>query len=111
MTGLATQDIKHDRGLGTAYERYCFYQRMETWAERYENASVDPWAVQDEVVNKIIGSLTGERGRIKQADYKRSWGKDTADLEEYDYYLRGHESFMRFEKEANKRGAVVRLRS
>jgi hypothetical protein len=25
----------HDRGLGTAYERYCFYQRMESWAARY----------------------------------------------------------------------------
>jgi hypothetical protein len=32
---LATQDITHDRGLGSAYERYCFYQRVEEWAERY----------------------------------------------------------------------------
>jgi hypothetical protein len=27
--------VLHDRGLGTAYERYCFYQRMEAWAPCY----------------------------------------------------------------------------
>jgi hypothetical protein len=30
-----TPHILHDRGLGTAYERYCFYQRMEAWAGCY----------------------------------------------------------------------------
>jgi hypothetical protein len=33
---LAIQDIRHDRGLGTAYERYCFYQLVATWAARYD---------------------------------------------------------------------------
>ncbi len=28
--------VREDRGLGTAYERYCFYQRMTAWAEQYE---------------------------------------------------------------------------
>jgi hypothetical protein len=32
---LATQIIEHDRGLGTAYERWCFYQRVEEWARAY----------------------------------------------------------------------------
>jgi hypothetical protein len=27
--------VTHDRGLGTAYERYCFYQRLEQWATEY----------------------------------------------------------------------------
>jgi hypothetical protein len=27
--------IEHDRGLGTAYERYCFYQRLDAWAAQY----------------------------------------------------------------------------
>lgn len=38
-----TQDqrpISHDRGLGTAYERYCFYQRLDEWASRYECESM-----------------------------------------------------------------------
>ena len=28
--------VEHDRGLGTAYERYCFYQLLEQWAARFE---------------------------------------------------------------------------
>ncbi len=35
MDALATQRIEHDRGLGTAYERWCFYQRVEQWADEY----------------------------------------------------------------------------
>jgi hypothetical protein len=35
MDALATQRIEHDRGLGTAYERWCFYQRVEGWADEY----------------------------------------------------------------------------
>lgn len=27
--------VREDRGLGTAYERYCFYQLMESWATRF----------------------------------------------------------------------------
>ncbi len=64
------------------------------WAERYDNAGSDPWALQDEVIGKIITSLTGEQGQVRRAEYKRAWGADSANLNEYDYYLRGHEVFM-----------------
>jgi TolB-like protein/class 3 adenylate cyclase/tetratricopeptide (TPR) repeat protein len=67
---------------------------QHAWAQRYENAGPDPWILQDEVVGKIITSLTGEMGQVRRAEYKQAWGKDTANLEEYDYYLRGHEVFM-----------------
>jgi hypothetical protein len=36
VDALATQVIEHDRGLGTAYERWCFYQRVEAWAVEYD---------------------------------------------------------------------------
>jgi hypothetical protein len=39
MNRLAMQVIEHDRGLGTAYERWCFYQLMTKWAEEYEVSS------------------------------------------------------------------------
>lgn len=39
MSDVAAPDITHDRGLGSAYERYCFYQRMDEWAARYEVTS------------------------------------------------------------------------
>lgn len=32
--------VPEDRGLGTAYERYCFYQLMETWATQFEVSSM-----------------------------------------------------------------------
>ncbi len=36
MESLGTQTIARDRGLGTAYERWCFYQRMSHWAAEYD---------------------------------------------------------------------------
>jgi hypothetical protein len=35
MQGLGTQPIDEDRGLGTAYERWCFYQHMAQWAREF----------------------------------------------------------------------------
>jgi len=69
------------------------------WAERYDEEGTDPWTLQDEVIAKIVSSLTGEEGQLKQAEYKRAWGKDSGSLEEYDYYLRGHELFINAETE------------
>jgi hypothetical protein len=28
--------VPEDRGLGTAYERYCFYQLLQTWADQFQ---------------------------------------------------------------------------
>ncbi len=32
--------VTADRGLGSAYERYCFYQRLDAWAKAYEIGSM-----------------------------------------------------------------------
>ena len=64
------------------------------WAERYDKAGQDPWALQDDVTAKIIGTITGEAGEMRRAQYRDVWGKDTARLEEYHYYLRGHDAFL-----------------
>jgi len=58
---------------------------LHVWAEGYENEGSDPWALHDEVTEKVVASLTSERGQIRQAEYEQAWGKDTSDLEEYDY--------------------------
>lgn len=65
------------------------------WAESFKGENVDPWALQEEVVVRIVDSITGEDGQLKIAEYQRIWGKDNGSLEEYDYYLRGHEMFMK----------------
>ena len=71
------------------------------WAERFDKTGTDPWALQDEVTGKIIGALTGEKGQLKRAQYREAWGKDTAKLGEYDYYLRGHDMLMQLTPEGN----------
>ncbi len=45
------------------------------WAERFDKTGADPWALQDEVTSNIVGFLVGEKGTIRQADYRRAWGR------------------------------------
>lgn len=77
------------------------------WAERYDKSGKDPLALQDEVTGKIVGAMTGETGQIKKGQYQAAWGKDTTDLGEYDYYLRGHDVFMNFTKADNDRAGRI----
>jgi adenylate cyclase len=64
------------------------------WAERYDKAGTDPQVLQDEVTGRIVDAVGADAGQIKRGQYHDAWGKDTADLGEYDYYLRGHDVFM-----------------
>jgi TolB-like protein/class 3 adenylate cyclase len=77
------------------------------WAERFDKTGADPWALQDEVTGKIIAALAGEKGQLKQSQYREAWGKDTAHLDEYDYYLRGHEQFMKFTRNAREEAGRI----
>ena len=72
------------------------------WAERFDKTGTDPWALQDEVTGKIIAALAGEKGQLKRAQYRESWGKDASDLEEYDYYLRGHDRLLSWTPEGTE---------
>ena len=80
------------------------------WAERFDRTGTDPWALQDEVTGMIVSAMTGETGALKQAQYRQAWGKDTTTLEEYDYYLRGHEELMKYvqgDKEGIERSGEI----
>jgi len=77
------------------------------WAERFDRSGTDPWELQDEVTGIIVSALTGERGALKQAEYRQTWGKDATTLEEYDYYLRGHEQFMKYTQEGIERSGDI----
>ena len=68
---------------------------------------MDPWALQDEVTEMIVSAMTGEKGALKQAQYQRAWGKAATTLEEYDYYLRGHDQFMKYTKEGIERSGQI----
>ena len=66
------------------------------WAERFDRSGMDPWALQDEITGMIVSAMTGEKGALKQAQYRQTWRRGATTLEEYDYYLRGHEQFMKY---------------
>ena len=65
------------------------------WADRFDETGADPLALQDEATTKILDTLVGEKGQLKQAQYRRAWALGAGDLGEYDYYLRGHYEFMK----------------
>ena len=77
------------------------------WAERFDRSGMDPWALQDEVTGMIVSAMTGEKGALKQAQYRQAWGKGATTLEEYDYYLRGHDQLMKYTKEGIERSGEI----
>jgi TolB-like protein/lipopolysaccharide biosynthesis regulator YciM len=68
------------------------------WAERYDRPLEDIFALQDEIVRKIVTTLKLQL-RLEQ----QGWGarKHTDNLEAYDYYLRGLEYASSYSKEGN----------
>jgi TolB-like protein/Flp pilus assembly protein TadD len=68
------------------------------WAERYDRPLQDIFALQDEVVQKIVTTL-----KLQLTLEQRGWvaRKHTDNLEAYDYYLRGVEYASGVTKEGN----------
>jgi len=68
------------------------------WAARYDRPLTDIFAVQDEIVRKIVTTLKLQVSLWEQGVQVR---KTTANLDAYDAWLRGQEYFWRFTPEAN----------
>lgn len=77
------------------------------WADRFDETGSDVLALQDQITAKLATTLGGSRGTIKAARYVSAWEKSEASLEEYDYYLRGHDVFYRFTPEAMEDSRVI----
>ncbi len=77
------------------------------WAERYEETDSDILALQDNVISKIYRSLIGNYGVVREAEYAETWARAEADLDEYDYHLRGHALFYHFTPEDNARAIKI----
>jgi adenylate cyclase len=69
------------------------------WTERYDRPLKDIFAVQDEIVQKIVTTLKLQLALWEQGVLVR---KRTDNLEAYDVYLRGRESLVRVQKETSK---------
>ncbi|MBI3798404.1 MAG: adenylate/guanylate cyclase domain-containing protein [Deltaproteobacteria bacterium] len=68
------------------------------WAARYDRPLTDIFAVQDEIVQRIVTTL---KLQLTLSEHGVLVRKTTDNLEAYDWYLRGMESVCRFTKEAN----------
>jgi adenylate cyclase len=77
------------------------------WAERFDRSGVDPWALQDEVTERIVTALAGDIGTLKRAQYSDAWGKDSTSLGEYDYYLRAHDLLRQLLPDTNEQALQI----
>jgi TolB-like protein len=73
-------------------------QDRHLWTERYDRPLKDIFALQDEIVQKLVTTLKLQLTLLEQGILAR---KTTDNLEAYDYFLRGVEAFNRFTQEAN----------
>ena len=68
------------------------------WADRYDRDLEDIFAVQDEITQKIIGSIAPG---ILTAEIQRAQRKDATQLDAWDCMMRAHWHIRRFTKEDN----------
>jgi adenylate cyclase len=66
------------------------------WAERYDRALEDIFAVQDEITRSIIGAIAPG---IVAAEIQRTHGKDAAELGQWERVMRAHWHVWRFTRE------------
>src|SRR5262249_46426315 len=77
------------------------------WAERYDEGGNDIVALQVDVANRIFDSVAGLRGEVRKKEEEDAWRKSAPSLEEYDYYLRGHQLYFRFTVEDNAKAREI----
>jgi len=69
------------------------------WAERFDSALSDVFALQDEVTAKIVATL---EIRLTEKERELLAHRYTASIDAYDYFLRGWESFWEFSETGNQ---------
>jgi len=72
-----------------------------------DDEGVDPKAPGPDVATRIYDTLAGLTGRLYVEEERRSWSKDEASLDAYDYYLRGASLFLRFTPADNEKARAV----
>ncbi len=77
------------------------------WANRYDEEGSDVAVLQDDVANRIYATVAGLKGEIRKKEEIDAWSKSAPSLEEYDYYLRGHQFFFQFTKESNEKARAT----
>ena len=66
------------------------------WSRVFDLAENETLALKEDISRQIYDAIAGFRGKIYANEERISWGKSSAGLEEYDYFLRGLSSYLRF---------------
>jgi adenylate cyclase len=74
------------------------------WAERYDRPLTDIFTLQNEIRRKII---TAMKVKLTKEERERFRHSPTSNLEAYDYYLRGVESWWQWTKESNAQARLM----
>ena len=74
------------------------------WAESYDRELKDIFAVQDEIRQKIVLALKVKLTAEEQERFRRT---PTANLEAYEYVLRGFEALYRYTKAATSQARLM----
>ena len=74
------------------------------WAERYDREMKDIFTVQDELTQQIVAALNV---KVRKVEQERAFRKDTANLNAFDYNLRGWWYYHRFTKETNDKARLM----
>ena len=74
-------------------------QDQHLWSERYDRPLTELFALQDEIRQKIVTAL---KVKLTPEEHERFQHAPTNNLEAYDYYLHGLESFLRALRETKK---------
>lgn len=110
-----TQAEKISRALGARYLLEGSVQRSEgrlrinaqlidgetgkhVWAERYERETGDLFDVQNDIVQRIVGTLSV---KVTALEEKQAMAKETTNMEAYDYYLQAIALAEEYTKEGN----------
>jgi DNA-binding winged helix-turn-helix (wHTH) protein/TolB-like protein/Tfp pilus assembly protein PilF len=72
---------------------------QQLWSERYERAVGDLFAVQNEIVARLVAALPV---KLNQAEHDRLARRYTRNLEAYDYFLRGQAALLTRTREDNE---------
>ena len=81
------------------------------WSERYDRALNDIFEVQNEVTQKIAGTLGGVTGTLATADAASIRRKPPTNLTAYDYYVEGEEFHYKVTKDDEAKAGVLLKRA
>ena len=71
------------------------------WADRYDREIKGIFAIRDDIMRSIAGTLGGLGGKLAQAEVARLSAKNPNSFTAYDYLMRGWYEWHKFTREAN----------